>query len=70
MFEKGDLSKRQYMNDYSFRFKAKFELVFIFTQENAFLERFHLKANRKGISSSKKAVLGISKMTLFLCNNH
>ena len=35
-------------------FTAKFELVFVLTLENAFSERFHLKANRKSIGSFKK----------------
>ena len=34
---------------------AKFELVFVLTLENAFSWRFHFKANRKSLSSSKKS---------------
>ena len=36
------------------RFMAKIELVFVLSQENAFSQRFHFKANRKSIGSSKK----------------
>ena len=35
-------------------FTAKFELVFVLTLENNFSQRFHFKANRKSIGSSKK----------------
>ena len=38
----------------SARFTAKFELVFVLTLEKAFSWRFHFKANRKSIGSSKK----------------
>ena len=38
----------------SVRFTAKFELVFVLTQENVFAQRFHFKANRKSMGSSKK----------------
>ena len=33
---------------------AKFELVFVLTQENTFPKWFHFKANRKSIDSSEK----------------
>ena len=36
------------------KFTAKFELVFVLTQENAFSYRFHFKVNRKSIGSSKR----------------
>ena len=36
------------------RLTTKFELVFVLTQENAFSQRFHFKANRRSIGSSKK----------------
>ena len=39
---------------FSGTFTAKFELVFVLTKENALSERFHFKANRKSIDSSKK----------------
>ena len=35
-------------------FTAKFGLVFVLTLENAFSSRFHFKATRKSIDSSKK----------------
>ena len=35
-------------------FTPKFVLVFVLTLENAFSYRFHLKANKKSIDSSKK----------------
>ena len=38
----------------SARFTAKFELVFVLTQENASSQKFHFKANRKSIGSSKE----------------
>ena len=31
---------------------AKFELIFVLTQENVFSWRFHFRANRKGIGSN------------------
>ena len=34
-------------------FTVKFELVFVLTLEKAFSWRFHFKANRKSIGSSK-----------------
>ena len=34
-------------------FTPKFELLFVITQENVFSSRFHFKANRSGIGSSK-----------------
>ena len=37
----------------SVTFTGKFELVFVLTFENAFSLRFHFKANRKSINSSK-----------------
>ena len=37
----------------SVTFTGIFELVFVFTFENAFSLRFHFKANRKSINSSK-----------------
>ena len=40
-------------------FMALFELVFTITQENAFSQRFHFKANRKSVGSTK-AALGTS----------
>ena len=38
----------------SARFTAKFEWVFVLTQENAFSQRFHFKASGKITGSSKK----------------
>ena len=35
-------------------FTAKFELVFVLAQENAFPLRFHFEANRKSIGASKE----------------
>ena len=35
-------------------FTAKFGLAFVLTLENAFSQRFHFKASRKSIGSSKK----------------
>ena len=37
----------------SARFTTKFEFVFVFTQENAFSQRFHFKTNIKSIGPSK-----------------
>ena len=58
MFEKSDSSNRQKWIVTSFSvsagFTAKFELVFILTQENAISLRFHFKTSRKSIGSSKK----------------
>ena len=42
-------------------FTAKFQVLFVLTVENAFFERFHFKANRKTIDSSKKQHYGFSK---------
>ena len=36
------------------KFYGKCELVFVLTEENASLERFYFKANRKNLFSSKK----------------
>ena len=56
MFEKGDSSNRSKSEWLllSTSFTAKFELVFVLTLENACSERFHFKANKKSIGSSKK----------------
>ena len=43
---------------YNASFTAKFEFVFVLTQENDFSERFHFKLNRKSISSSKNRYQG------------
>ena len=37
-------------------FTAKFGLVFALTLKNAFSQRFHFKANRKNIGSSKNCI--------------
>ena len=58
MFENGD------------SFAAKFEFVFVLTQENTFSESFHFKTNRKSIGSSKKTELGTFKIALRLRNQH
>ena len=42
-------------------FTAKFEVLFVLTVENAFSKRFHFKANRKTIDSSKKQYYAFSK---------
>ena len=49
---------------------VKFELAFVFSQENGLSYRFHFKPKRKSISSSKKIVLGISKIALILRDWH
>ena len=36
------------------RLTAKFELIFVLALENAFSYKFHLKANRRNIGSSKQ----------------
>ena len=51
-------------------FTAKFEFVFVLTLENTLSWRFHFKANRKSIGSSKKMVLGIFKIALRLRDPH
>ena len=50
MFKQGD-SQKNFLPE---NFTAKHELAFVLTQENAYVWRFHFKANRRGISSSKK----------------
>ena len=69
MFEKCDLSNRQKRMVASFsistRFTAKFELVFVLTQEHAFSQRFHFKANRKSKGSSKNRYQGFLKYPPF-----
>ena len=47
------------------RFTAKFELVFVLTLENASSLRFHFKANRKSIHSSKKRYWDFQNRPLF-----
>ena len=42
------------------------ELVFVLTQENAYSQRFHLKANRKSIGSSQNNTTDFEKLTLRL----
>ena len=42
-------------------FTAKFVLVFVLTLENDFSQRFHFKADRKSIGSSKNRYQGFSK---------
>ena len=54
----------------SARFTAKFELVFVLTQENPFSLRFHFKANRNSIGSSKKAALKLFKIAIRLIYWH
>ena len=50
------------MNGCSFQqVLRQFGLVFVFTLETAFPERFHFKANRKSIGFSKKRYWGFSK---------
>ena len=60
MFEKCDSSKRQKWMVASFSistgFTAKFDLLLVLTQENAFSKRCHFKFNRKSIGSSKKSI--------------
>ena len=53
------------------------KLVFILTQENAFLYRFHFKGNRKSIGSFKIGIktalhlaLQNSLIGMLLCDNH
>ena len=41
---------------FSAGFKTKFGLVFVLTLKNAFLNRFHFRANRKSIGSSKNNI--------------
>ena len=56
MFEKCDYQKDK-KNEWFLipaSLMAKFGLVFVFTLENHFFQRFHFKANRKSIRSSKK----------------
>ena len=56
---------------FSVSFTAKFELVLVLTQENAFSKRFYFKTNRKSKGSSKKTVLGIIfKLTIRLRDQH
>ena len=43
-------------------FKAKFELVLVFTLGNAFSSRFNFIANRKSVNSSKKKHWGFLKL--------
>ena len=50
-------------------FTAKFELVFVLTQENTHSERFHFKANIKNVGCSKK-LLKIFKIALCLRDRH
>ena len=52
-------------------FRAKFGLAFVLTPRKRFfvLTRFHFKANRKSIGSSKK-LLGIFKIALRLRHRH
>ena len=55
MFEKCVLSKRENEQLHlSAICTGKFELFFFLTQENAFSYRFHFKASKKRIGSSKK----------------
>ena len=56
----------------SAKFTAKFELVFILTQENAFSLRFDFNANGKTVDSSTKRdfLLGIFKIALRLRDQH
>ena len=67
MFEKQTENERLLL---SAGFTAKFELVFVVTQENAFSERFRFKANKESIGSFKKTVLGIFEITVYLRNQH
>ena len=71
MFEKDDSSNSQKMNSCSLTASvtARFELASVLTKEIAFL-RFHFKANRMNIGSSKKTVLGIFKMALHFKDRH
>ena len=43
------------------KFYAKLEFAFVLTHKNAFSQRFHLKANRRCIASSKKRYQAFSK---------
>ena len=44
-------------------FTAKFELVFVLTQENAFSQRLNFKANRRSIDSYKKRYYEFTQQT-------
>ena len=65
MFERchSSIRKKEMVASFSISamFPAKTELVFVFTQENAFSYRFHFKANRKSTGSSKKWNRGFLK---------
>ena len=52
MFERCDTKNEWFLLSASFT--AKFGLAFVITLESTFSLRFHFKANRKGIGSSKK----------------
>ena len=47
------------------KFTAKIGLVFVLTLENTFSWRFHFKANRKSIGSSKKRTRDFQNSPLF-----
>ena len=44
-------------------FTAKFGLVFVFTLEKDFSQKFHFQTNRKSLGSSKKRYQGFSKQS-------
>ena len=68
-FEQIDSSNKQKMNGCFFReiLRQKCELVFVLTQENAYLRRFHFKTNRKSIDSFKDILnSSLFKMTAYI----
>ena len=79
IFQKSDSSNRQkWMVAFSQRFIKHYSkiwvLVFVLTQENALLQRFYFKTNKKSIGSCKKTVLVIFKIavweiSMLLCEN-
>ena len=51
-------------------FMAKFELLFVSTQENPFSQRFHFNTNRKEHRLFYKTTLGIFKIAIHLRDQH
>ena len=63
MFEKVDSENEQLLLSASFT--AKFQLVFALTLENDFSQRFHFKANKNSVGSSKNGTWDFQNSSLF-----